>query len=281
MSKVEDQSWFQQWSYKVVGDIEQCTDWGATLIVLVAIKGTMDNYVTLREYPSLLERLQQGMEQGKIKTKWSNIEERRIDLKRLSQVVKSDAQGSSYVVIASCPNQLMDQVKTLVKGNRNVMASWATTNDLSSLNQDVANVSLGSVNESKVHTKVYPNGDKYEGDMNDGKPYGQANKDGGSKNFVGFVMEATAAFITILDLIALDRRSTAELQPELTGLLRHMNKIPTLPPDFSGKAKIKTWLATFSGMTADEALDDTQAQQLQFDLTSEFDSFKDTVESAN
>eukprot|EP00040_Diaphanoeca_grandis_P014589 m.74134 g.74134 ORF g.74134 m.74134 type:complete len:224 (-) comp24625_c1_seq1:65-736(-) len=108
-----------------------------------------------------------------------------------------------------------------------------------------------------------------------------ANKDGGSKNFVGFVMEATAAFITILDLIALDRRSTAELQPELTGLLRHMNKIPTLPPDFSGKAKIKTWLATFSGMTADEALDDTQAQQLQFDLTSEFDSFKDTVESAN
>jgi hypothetical protein len=149
MSKVDEQLWFQQWSYKVVGDIEQCTDWGATLIVVVAIKGTMDNYVTLREYPLLLERLQQGMEQGKINTKWSNIEERRIDLKRLSQVVKSDAQGSSYVVIASCPNQLMDQVKTLVKGNRNVMAAWATTNDLSSLNQDVANVSLGSVNESK------------------------------------------------------------------------------------------------------------------------------------
>lgn len=47
----------------------------------------------------------------------------------------------------------------------------------------------------------------------------------------------------------------------------------SLPQDFEGKAKVKEWIGTLEGMTADETLSETQVRQMIFDLESAYNAF--------
>lgn len=89
-----------------------------------------------------------------------------------------------------------------------------------------------------------------------------------------FVVDATTAFITVSDLVAMEMCSVDQLHPHITKLLESLNKISKLPSDYSAKVKMQEWLDTLAKMRADENLDDSQARQLTFDIQTELTNFR-------
>lgn len=43
--------------------------------------------------------------------------------------------------------------------------------------------------------------------------------------------------------------------------------------DFDGRAKVREWIGTLEGMTADETLSETEVRQMIFDLESAYNAF--------
>jgi hypothetical protein len=91
MSVVGEQMWYKQWVGTVGTALEQAAKFGATDIILLGIKGVSgSNYATMNEWPALLLDLQDGFAAGKMKGPpnfWEMVEERRIDIAKLSKVV--------------------------------------------------------------------------------------------------------------------------------------------------------------------------------------------------
>lgn len=65
------------------------------------------------------------------------------------------------------------------------------------------------------------------------------------------------------------------LHPILVDTIQAVNKVTDR--DFDNKGKIVQWLITLNQMRAAEELSDEQARELQFDMSSAYDSFKDTL----
>jgi len=96
------------------------------------------------------------------------------------------------------------------------------------------------------------------------------------------VAQVVQIFITASDLIKLGNGdmgnvSVDQLLPYLRDLLDALNKMPTLSPDFVGKAKIKEWIKILTPQPASYQLTDEQVRQISFDLESSHDAFFKTL----
>jgi len=106
-----------------------------------------------------------------------------------------------------------------------------------------------------------------------------------SGNQQAIVAQVVQHFITASDVVKLGNGdqgnvSVDQLLPYLRDLLDALNKMPTLSPDFVGKAKIKEWIMTLNPQPASYQLTDEQVRQISFDLDSSHDAFFKTLSSA-
>ena len=126
--------WFKAFVSQTVKALEECFRHGAERVVVTGIKGDIQKgEFTLKEWPEMLSYVQKGVAASKVKgATWEKIEERRIDISNLDELV-SIATGTTHVVIASCPGLHMDTVDRLCGTNHNVHLSFARAGDVTSL----------------------------------------------------------------------------------------------------------------------------------------------------
>ncbi|EXB51814.1 hypothetical protein L484_006387 [Morus notabilis] len=94
------------------------------------------------------------------------------------------------------------------------------------------------------------------------------------------VAECTQNFITAMDTLKLNMVATDQVHPVLSDILNSLNKLSFLPPDFTGKVKLKEWMGRLSKMGAADELTEQQSRQLQFDLESSYNSFMAALPNA-
>ncbi|RKO88511.1 VPS28 protein-domain-containing protein, partial [Blyttiomyces helicus] len=56
-----------------------------------------------------------------------------------------------------------------------------------------------------------------------------------------YVAETVQIFITLMDSLKLNYVAVDQIHPQLADLIQSLNKIPSLPADYTGKAKIRDW----------------------------------------
>ena len=126
--------WFKAFVSQTVKALEESFRHGAELVVVTGIKGDIQKgEFTLKEWPEMLSYVQKGIAASKVKgSTWEKIEERRIDISNLDELV-SIANGTTHVVIASCPGLHMDTVDRICGTNVNIRPSFARAGDVTSL----------------------------------------------------------------------------------------------------------------------------------------------------
>jgi len=87
------------------------------------------------------------------------------------------------------------------------------------------------------------------------------------------IADIVSLCITLMDRLKLDIRTADGLQHDLRDVYESMQRMSSLPADFEGKAKVKTWLDTFSEMRASDELTAEQARQMLFDVEQAYGAF--------
>jgi len=88
-----------------------------------------------------------------------------------------------------------------------------------------------------------------------------------------YVAETVQYFITAMDSLKLNMAAVDQVQPLIQDLVESLNRVPSLPPDFEGKEKLKIWLITMNKMKASDELNQEQTRQLLFDLETAYTAF--------
>lgn len=89
------------------------------------------------------------------------------------------------------------------------------------------------------------------------------------------ILEATQDFITFLDALRLGLLAKDQLHPLLTDVIQSVNKVTDR--DFENRGKIVQWLITLNQMKATEELSEDQARELELDINSAYQGFKNTL----
>ncbi|KAL2017662.1 hypothetical protein VTK56DRAFT_1876 [Thermocarpiscus australiensis] len=89
------------------------------------------------------------------------------------------------------------------------------------------------------------------------------------------ILEATQDFITFLDALRLGLLAKDQLHPLLTDVIQSVNKVTDR--DFENRGKIVQWLITLNQMKATEELSQEQARELELDINSAYQGFKNTL----
>ena len=105
--------------------------------------------------------------------------------------------------------------------------------------------------------------------------HGKAGSTSGSGSGSSAVVVASTVqyFITAMDSLKLDMTATDEVYPLLSDIMQSLHKVSKLPPEFSGKVKLKHWLSLLHSMPASQRLSQEEVRQLLFDLESSYNDF--------
>lgn len=106
---------------------------------------------------------------------------------------------------------------------------------------------------------------------------GGAGGGGGAGSAPGgaLILEATQDFITFLDALRLGLLAKDQLHPLLTDVIQSVNKVTDR--DFENRGKIVQWLITLNQMKATEELGEVQARELELDINSAYQGFKNIL----
>jgi len=88
-----------------------------------------------------------------------------------------------------------------------------------------------------------------------------------------YVAETVQYFITAMDSLKLNMAAVDQVQPLIQDLVESLNRVPSLPHDFEGKEKLKSWLIIMNKMKASDELNPEQTRQLLFDLETAYTAF--------
>ena len=92
--------------------------------------------------------------------------------------------------------------------------------------------------------------------------------------------QTTAAFITLLDTIAMQSLEVDYLLPFLTNVLDSLNKHAWLPAD-TNKEKLQEWKRALLGMRASERISAEQARQMKLDVDLCYTQFVELLSAAH
>ena len=96
---------------------------------------------------------------------------------------------------------------------------------------------------------------------------------------LGITCKRPLAYEVVLRPLALQevceepRTAVDEVYPLLSDLVSSLHKVSQLPPDFSGKVKLKAWLSKLHSMPASQRLSSEDVRQLLFDLDQSYQDF--------
>jgi len=94
------------------------------------------------------------------------------------------------------------------------------------------------------------------------------------------IADTVSTFITLMDKLNLDTKTTDELFPDLNDLNDSINSLSMLPDDYVGRAKISKWLATLRDMEASDEITDEQCRQMVFDLQTSYDALNKVLQQS-
>ncbi|EGF76948.1 hypothetical protein BATDEDRAFT_27998 [Batrachochytrium dendrobatidis JAM81] len=100
-----------------------------------------------------------------------------------------------------------------------------------------------------------------------------------SNNSARYVAEAVQFFITLMDSLKLNYVAVDQIHPQLSDLILSLNRVQSMPKDYEGKGKIKTWLIALNKLKASDELSEEQVRQLLFDLESAYSEFQRSLAS--
>lgn len=96
------------------------------------------------------------------------------------------------------------------------------------------------------------------------------------------IADTVSTFITLMDKLNLDTKTTDELFPDLNDLNDSLNSLSMLPDDYENKhmMKISKWLATLRDMEAHEEITEEQCRQMIFDLQRSYDALNKVLQQS-
>ncbi|KAF9431223.1 hypothetical protein BGZ76_000504 [Entomortierella beljakovae] len=94
-----------------------------------------------------------------------------------------------------------------------------------------------------------------------------------------YVAETVQNYITVVDALKLGMTAVDQIHPLLADLMQSLNNVRSLPADFEGRAKLREWLIKLNGMRASEELSGDEKRQLEFDLESNYTTFRGWLDS--
>jgi len=94
------------------------------------------------------------------------------------------------------------------------------------------------------------------------------------------IADTVSTFITLMDKLNLETKTTDELFPDMNDLNDSINSLSMLPDDYVGKPKISKWLATLRDMEASDEITDEQVRQMLFDLQTSYDAFNKLLQQS-
>jgi len=94
------------------------------------------------------------------------------------------------------------------------------------------------------------------------------------------IADTVSTFITLMDKLNLETKTTDELFPDMNDLNDSINSLSMLPDDYVGKPKISKWLAILRDMEASDEITDEQVRQMLFDLQTSYDAFNKLLQQS-
>ena len=126
--------WFKTYVAQTVKGVEESFRLGATRVIVAGIKGDIEKgKFTLAEWPQLQDKIQEAVAKGMVKgATWEQIEEQRKDIANIVELV-SVAEGTTHVVIASCPALHFDKLDAACGTNGNIHMTFARAGDVNTI----------------------------------------------------------------------------------------------------------------------------------------------------
>ncbi|ORX62967.1 vacuolar protein sorting-associated, partial [Hesseltinella vesiculosa] len=88
-----------------------------------------------------------------------------------------------------------------------------------------------------------------------------------------YVAESVSHFITLLDTLRVNRLAVDDIHPLLEDLIKALNSVPGLPPDYEAKAVVRKWLIVLNGLKASDEITADQARQMVFEIERSHNNF--------
>jgi len=112
--------------------------------------------------------------------------------------------------------------------------------------------------------------------MTQGMPDEVGKNEDNNKAMIGHVRDMTELFIYCSNLISMGRTAVDELRPQLEQLLKKINKVKSLIPQYD-PVSIEKWIKQMEQMRASEQLDEDAGRQLLYDLNNAKASIDDLL----
>ena len=93
------------------------------------------------------------------------------------------------------------------------------------------------------------------------------------------VAESVQHFITSMDSLKLNMVAVDQVYPLLADLAAALGRVGGLPPDWTGREKVKKWVSKVHALPASRELDADDVRQLLFDLESAYNEFMAAIGS--
>ena len=93
------------------------------------------------------------------------------------------------------------------------------------------------------------------------------------------VAESVQHFITSMDSLKLNMVAVDQVYPLLADLAAALGRVGGLPPDWTGRDKVKEWVSRVHSLPASRELDADDVRQLLFDLESSYNEFMAAIGS--
>ena len=93
------------------------------------------------------------------------------------------------------------------------------------------------------------------------------------------VAESVQHFITSMDSLRLNMVAVDQVYPLLADLAAALGRVGGLPPDWTGRERVKKWVSKVHALPAARELDAGEVRQLLFDLESAYNEFMAAIGS--
>lgn len=117
------------------------------------------------------------------------------------------------------------------------------------------------------------------GGVSGGGSFGAASSASGSSASAVAVAESVQHFITSMDSLKLNMIAVDQVYPLLADLAAALGRVGGLPPDWTGREKVKKWVSKVHSLPASRELDAEDVRQLLFDLESAYNEFMAAIGS--
>ncbi|KAI9307944.1 vacuolar protein sorting-associated [Cunninghamella echinulata] len=173
-----------------------------------------------------------------------------------SIIVLMEHLEKAFIRDSITPNEYTPQCANLITKYKTTMNFLAdSVKDLETFMNDYKLVCPAAVNRFKIGVPA-----TYE--------HGVEEKSNNNKSGKAalYVAESVSCFITLLDALRIGRLAVDDIHPLLEDLIKALNNVPGLPPDYEAKTAVRKWLITLNTMKAVDVITDDQSRQMAFEI---------------